>query len=58
VILRNESGTTAEANSVIALLMLNSAQCRQIEIEPNGPDEILALCAVIELFDSGFDEDQ
>lgn len=58
VILRNESGTTAEANSVIALLMLNSAQGRQIEIEANGPDEILALRAVIELFDSGFDEDQ
>ncbi len=58
VILRNESGTTAEASSVIALLMLDSAQGRQIEVEASGPDEILALRAVIELFDSGFDEDQ
>lgn len=58
VILRNESGTTAEASSVIALLMLDSAQGRQIEVEASGPDEILALPAVIELFDSGFDEDQ
>ncbi|ENG6258633.1 PTS phosphocarrier protein NPr [Yersinia enterocolitica] len=57
VILRNDSGTEAEASSVIALLMLDSAKGRQIEVEATGPDEIQALAAVIELFNSGFDED-
>lgn len=57
VLLRNDSGTEAEANSVIALLMLDSAQGRQIEIEATGPEEVQALAAVIELFESGFDED-
>ena len=37
VLLRNDEGTEAEANSVIALLMLDSAKGRQIEIEANGP---------------------
>lgn len=57
VLLRNDSGTEAEASSVIALLMLDSAQGRQIEIEATGPQEAQALAAVIELFNSGFDED-
>ncbi|AKP33249.1 MULTISPECIES: PTS phosphocarrier protein NPr [Yersinia] len=57
VMLRNDSGTEAEASSVIALLMLDSAKGRQIEVEATGPDEIQALSAVIELFNSGFDED-
>ncbi|AKG68499.1 PTS phosphocarrier protein NPr [Serratia fonticola] len=57
VLLRNDSGTEAEASSVIALLMLDSAQGRQIEIEATGPQEVQALAAVIELFESGFDED-
>lgn len=57
VLLRNDSGTEAEASSVIALLMLDSAQGRQIEIEATGPQEEQALAAVIELFESGFDED-
>lgn len=33
VLLRNDEGTEAEANSVIALLMLDSAKGRQIEVE-------------------------
>ncbi|HEI8867110.1 PTS phosphocarrier protein NPr [Serratia sp. AKBS12] len=57
VLLRNDSGTEAEASSVIALLMLDSAQGRQIEVEASGPEEQQALAAVIELFNSGFDED-
>ncbi|EOD5026410.1 PTS phosphocarrier protein NPr [Salmonella enterica subsp. enterica serovar Litchfield] len=55
VLLRNDEGT--EANSVIALLMLDSAKGRQIEIEATGPQEVEALAAVIALFNSGFDED-
>ena len=57
VLLRNESGTEAEASSVIALLMLDSAKGGQIEIEASGPEEEKALAAVIELFNAGFDED-
>ncbi|WP_034917312.1 MULTISPECIES: PTS phosphocarrier protein NPr [Erwinia] len=57
VLLRNESGTEAEASSVIALLMLDSAQGGQIEIEATGPEEQQALTAVIALFNAGFDED-
>ncbi|VEC83390.1 glmZ(sRNA)-inactivating NTPase [Raoultella ornithinolytica] len=57
VLLRNDEGTEAEANSVIALLMLDSAKGRQIEIEANGPQEVEALAAVIALFNAGFDED-
>lgn len=57
VLLRNDEGTEAEASSVIALLMLDSAQGRHIEVEATGPDEVKALAAVIELINSGFDED-
>jgi len=57
VLLRNEEGSVAEASSVIALLMLDSAQGRQIEIEASGPQEQEALAAVIALFIAGFDED-
>lgn len=57
VTLRNEAGTEADASSVIALLMLDSAQGGRIEVEANGPDEQAALQAVISLFNAGFDED-
>ncbi|PKH25815.1 phosphocarrier protein NPr [Enterobacterales bacterium CwR94] len=57
VLLRNEAGTEAEASSVIALLMLDSAQGGQIEIEATGPQETEALTAVIDLFAAGFDEE-
>ncbi|MBA0196062.1 PTS phosphocarrier protein NPr [Pectobacterium brasiliense] len=57
VILRNDSGTEAEASSVIAMLMLDSAKGRFIEVEATGPDEEQALAAVIGLFEAGFDED-
>lgn len=57
VMLCNESGIEAEASSVIALLMLDSAQGRHIGVEATGLDEVIALAAVVELFNSGFDED-
>ncbi|MCK8351812.1 PTS phosphocarrier protein NPr [Erwinia amylovora] len=57
VLLRNESGTEAEACSVIALLMLDSAKGGHIEVEASGPEEEKALAAVIDLFNAGFDED-
>ncbi|EKT59623.1 PTS phosphocarrier protein NPr [Providencia burhodogranariea] len=56
VILRNNNHIEAEADSVIAMLMLDSEQGSTIDIEVSGPDEVQALSAIISLFDSGFDE--
>lgn len=56
VMLRNESGTEAEASSVIAA-DAGLRRGRHIEVEATGPDEVNALAAVVELFNSGFDED-
>ncbi|CAJ0993372.1 PTS phosphocarrier protein NPr [Pantoea sp. Nvir] len=57
VLLRNESGTEAEARSVIALLMLDSEKGGYIEIESSGAEENQALAVVIEFFEAGFDEE-
>jgi phosphocarrier protein NPr len=57
VMLRNGTGIEAEASSVIALLMLDSPKGQKIEIEATGPDEEEALTAVVNLINSGFDED-
>lgn len=57
VMLRNESGVEAEASSVIAMIMLDSAQGKHIEVEASGTDETAALAAVVELFEAGFDEE-
>ncbi|MEY0231327.1 PTS phosphocarrier protein NPr [Providencia manganoxydans] len=56
VILRNNNNIEAEADSVIAMLMLDSEQGSAIDIEVSGPDEHQALSAIINLFESGFDE--
>ncbi len=55
--LRNERGVEAEASSVIAMIMLDSAQGKHIEVEASGADEAAALAAVVELFEAGFDEE-
>ncbi|MBD2810126.1 PTS phosphocarrier protein NPr [Xenorhabdus sp. Vera] len=57
VILRNSSNIQAEASSVIAMLMLDSEQGSYIEVEASGKDEQQALAAIVELFNSGFDEE-
>ncbi|MDC9615067.1 PTS phosphocarrier protein NPr [Xenorhabdus khoisanae] len=57
VILHNSNNLQAEADSVIAMLMLDSEQGSYIEVEATGPDEQQALAAIVELFNSGFDEE-
>lgn len=57
VILRNNNQIEAEADSVIAMLMLDSEQGSKIDIEVNGPDENQALSAIINLFENRFDEE-
>ena len=54
VILRNNEGVEAQADSVIAMLMLDSEQGSQIV---TGSDENEAIDAIIALFESGFDEE-
>lgn len=57
VVLRNAAGAEAEANSIIAMLMLESAQGGQISVQVDGPQEKEAMEAVVALFESGFDEE-
>lgn len=57
VVFRNKQNEEARADSVLAMLMLDSEQGSFIEVEATGPDENTAIEAIISLFDSGFDED-
>jgi phosphocarrier protein NPr len=57
VTLRNQSGTEADASSVIAMLMLDSAQGGWIEVQVEGRQQEEAMQAVVELFNSKFDEE-
>ncbi|HHN8308846.1 TPA: PTS phosphocarrier protein NPr [Morganella morganii] len=57
VVFRNKQNEEARADSVLAMLMLDSEQGSFIEAEATGPDENSAIEAIISLFDSGFDED-
>ena len=57
VTLRNHEGVEAQADSVIAMLMLDSEQGSHIDIEASGCYEKEAIDAIIALFESGFDED-
>lgn len=57
VVFRNRQNEEARADSVLAMLMLDSEQGSFIEVEATGPDENSAIEAIISLFDSGFDED-
>lgn len=57
VLLRSGEGTEAEANSVIVLLILDSAEGRQIEVEASSSQEVETLAAMIAPFNAGFNED-
>ena len=57
VVFGNKQNEEARADSVLAMLMLDSEQGSFIEVEATGPDENSAIEAIISLFDSGFDED-
>ena len=57
VVFRNKQNEEARADSVLAMLMLDSEQGSFIEVEATGPDENSAIEAIISLFDSGLDED-
>ncbi|GAB58830.1 HPr family phosphocarrier protein [Rheinheimera nanhaiensis] len=47
---------TADASSVLALLMLASSKGKTLEVCTQGDDAEQALCAVVDLINNGFDE--
>ena len=47
---------TADASSVLALLMLASSKGKTPEVCTQGDDAEQALCAVVDLINNGFDE--
>ncbi|KLV06178.1 phosphate ABC transporter permease [Photobacterium aquae] len=48
---------TATADSVMGLLMLESAQGQRVVVSAEGHDAATALAAVSELIEAGFDEE-
>lgn len=48
---------SATADSVMGLLMLESAQGQQVSVSAHGNDAEAALSAVSQLIEAGFDED-
>ena len=51
-----QEGKTADASSVLALLMLASSKGKDVEVITSGPQAQSALQAVTELIQSGFEE--
>lgn len=52
-----QEGRTADASSVLALLMLASSKGKTVEVITQGEQAAAALQAVVELIESGFDEE-
>lgn len=51
-----QEGKTADASSVLALLMLASSKGKNVEVISTGNEAQAALQAVVELISNGFDE--
>jgi phosphocarrier protein NPr len=51
-----QDGKTADASSVLALLMLASSKGKDVEVITSGADAEQALAAVSQLIENGFDE--
>lgn len=51
-----DDGKTADAGSVLALLMLASSKGKTLTVTTEGPDAAAALQAIVALIDAGFDE--
>ena len=50
------NGRAADGKHLIALLTLSAAMGAQLSIEVTGPDELLAVTAVVRLIQDGFGE--
>ena len=51
-----QEGQTADASSVLALLMLASSKGKTVQVCTEGVDAEQALSAVVDLINNGFDE--
>lgn len=51
-----QENKTADANSVLALLMLASSKGKTVQVSAEGKDAEQALAAVVDLINSGFGE--
>ena len=52
-----QEGRTADASSVLALLMLASSKGKNVEVITHGNQAQAALQSVVQLIESGFDEE-
>jgi phosphocarrier protein NPr len=52
-----QEGRTADASSVLALLMLASSKGKNVEVVTHGNQAEAALTSVVALIESGFDEE-
>ncbi len=52
-----QDGRTADASSVLALLMLASSKGKNVEVVTHGNQAEAALQSVVQLIESGFDEE-
>lgn len=52
-----QEGRTADASSVLALLMLASSKGKNVEVITHGNQAEAALQSVVQLIESGFDEE-
>ncbi|EAS63672.1 HPr family phosphocarrier protein [Photobacterium angustum] len=57
VITVSNADVSATADSVMGLLMLDSAQGQKIMVSAEGSDEVSALNAISALIEAGFDEE-
>lgn len=53
----HQEGQTADANSVLALLMLASSKGKTLDVLTEGAQAQEALAAVVTLIENGFDEE-
>ena len=51
-----QEGQTADASSVLALLMLASSKGKNVDVLTHGAEAEAALKSVVELINNGFDE--
>jgi phosphotransferase system HPr (HPr) family protein len=55
-LLRSDGKGSADAKSILGVLTLSARYGTEIVIRADGDDEVLALAALVELFERGFGE--
>ncbi len=52
----SKSGETVDCKSILSLLTLGAAAGTELSVSADGEDAVDAIQAIVELFESGFDE--